>query len=167
VAKAIVDAHKNGKTVLGICGGYQMMGQSVEDPYHVEGTIEGMPGLGLLPVKTILTEEKVTQQCTFQYKGKSKICNGYEIHMGITESDLPLNKTTTGNDGYYLSDTCWGTYIHGILDNDVVMNDLLKKESTQPTFDYTVFKNEQYDKLAEHLREHLDLTYIYNQLTQC
>jgi adenosylcobyric acid synthase len=167
VAKAIVDAHKNGKTVLGICGGYQMMGQSVEDPYHVEGSIEGMPGLGLLPVKTILTNEKITQQCTFTYKQQTAKCNGYEIHMGITESDQPLNKTATGNDGYLLNDTCWGTYIHGILDNEVVINDLLKTETTQPPFNYNVFKNEQYDKLAAHLREHLDLPYIYNQLIQC
>jgi adenosylcobyric acid synthase len=165
VAKAIVHAHKNGKTVIGICGGYQMMGQSVEDPYHVEGTIEGMPGLGLLPVKTILTEEKVTQQCTFQYKSNTAICNGYEIHMGTTDSNKPLNKTATGIDGYWLSDNCWGTYIHGILDNEVVINDLLGAEVAHTPFDYTLFKNEQYDKLAAHLREHLDLNYIYNQLT--
>jgi adenosylcobyric acid synthase len=164
VAKAIVHAHRNGKTVIGICGGYQMMGQSVEDPYHVEGTIEGMPGLGLLPVKTILSEEKITQQCTFQYKQHATNCIGYEIHMGITESDQPLNKTSNGNDGYWLSDTCWGTYIHGILDNEIVISDLLKTEVVHTPFDYTTFKNEQYDKLAAHLREHLDLTYIYNQL---
>lgn len=167
VAKAIVHAQRNGKTVIGICGGYQMMGQIVEDPYHVEGSIESMPGLGLLPVKTILTEEKITQQCTFKYKQQDSICNGYEIHMGITESNQPLNKTTTGTDGYWLSDTCWGTYIHGILDNTVVINDLLKTEAAHVPFDYAVFKNEQYDKLAAHLREHLDLTYIYNQLIKC
>lgn len=166
VAKAIVHAHRNGKTVIGICGGYQMMGQSVEDPSHVEGTIEGMPGLGLLPVKTILTAEKITQQCTFRYKNNNETCHGYEIHMGITESDQPLNKTNTGNDGYWLSDTCWGTYIHGILDNEAVINDLLRTEVIHTPFDYVVFKNEQYDKLAAHLRQHLDLTYIYNQLMQ-
>lgn len=166
VAKAIVHAHRNGKTVIGICGGYQMMGQSVEDPWHVEGTIEGMPGLGLLPVKTILTAEKITQQCTFRYKKNDETCHGYEIHMGTTESDQPLNKTNTGNDGYWLSDTCWGTYIHGILDNEAVINDLLRTEVIHTPFDYVVFKNEQYDKLAAHLRQHLDLTYIYNQLMQ-
>lgn len=166
VAKAIIHAHRNGKTVIGICGGYQMMGQSVEDPSHVEGPIEGMPGLGLLPVKTILTAEKITQQCTFRYKNNNETCHGYEIHMGITESDQPLNKTNTGNDGYWLSDTCWGTYIHGILDNEAVINDLLRTEVIHTPFDYVVFKNEQYDKLAAHLRQHLDLTYIYNQLMQ-
>ncbi|SFD48028.1 adenosylcobyric acid synthase (glutamine-hydrolysing) [Chitinophaga sp. CF118] len=165
VAKAIVNAHKQGKTVIGICGGYQMMGQHVEDPFHVEGSIELMPGLGLLPVKTVLTEEKITQQCTFHYKQDKATCTGYEIHMGVTESDKPLNQTGTGFDGYFQSDTCWGTYIHGILDNGVVINDLLKSDvRIDKPFDYNVFKEEQYDKLAAHLREHLDLNYIYSQL---
>lgn len=166
VARAIVQAHRNGKTVIGICGGYQMMGQSVEDPFHVEGTIEGMPGLGLLPVRTILSKEKITQQCTFQYKDLFAVCKGYEIHMGVTESDHPLNKTGTGEDGYWLNNNCWGTYIHGILDNDAVINDLLSTHavSTPASFNYHTFKEEQYDKLAAHLREHLDLHYIYSQL---
>jgi adenosylcobyric acid synthase len=164
VAKAVIHAHKNGKTVIGICGGYQMMGQSVEDPLHVEGSVELMPGLGLLPVKTVLTADKVTSQCSFTYKDKG-VCEGYEIHMGITTSTHPLNQLSTGSgDGFWLDDTCWGTYIHGILDNEVVINDLLKAEGTAIPFDYKTFKNEQYDKLAAHLREHLDLTYIYSQL---
>jgi adenosylcobyric acid synthase len=171
VAKAIVQAHKNRKTVIGICGGYQMMGSSIEDPHHVEGTVEAMPGLGILPVKTILTENKVTEQCRFYYKGNAAPCNGYEIHMGIstaTGPERPLNKTATGNnDGYALDDRCWGTYIHGILDNAVVIDDLLKAHTSQQSsapFDYIAFKEAQYDKLAQHLREHIDMEYIYGQL---
>lgn len=171
VAKAIVQAHKNGKTVIGICGGYQMMGSSIEDPHHVEGTVEAMPGLGILPVKTILTENKITEQCRFYYKGNPSPCNGYEIHMGIstaTGPESPLNKTVTGtNDGYALNERCWGTYIHGILDNAVVIDDLLKAHTSQQSsvpFDYIAFKEAQYDKLAQHLREHVDMEYIYGQL---
>lgn len=171
VAKAIAQAHKNSKTVIGICGGYQMMGSSIEDPHHVEGTVEAMPGLGILPVKTILTENKVTEQCRFYYKGNASPCNGYEIHMGIstaTGPESPLNKTVTGtNDGYALDDRCWGTYIHGILDNAVVIDDLLKAHTSQQSsapFDYIAFKEAQYDKLAQHLREHVDMEYIYGQL---
>lgn len=171
VAKAIVNAHKNNKIVIGICGGFQMMGQSVEDPFHVEGTIESMSGLGLLPVKTVLTETKVTKQCKFKFKQAANWCEGYEIHMGVTtanELDQPLNKIDSiHSDGYSLTDSCWGTYIHGILDNEVVIDDLLNKFEvnidTKP-FDYKSFKNEQYDKLAQHLREHLDIAYIYTQL---
>lgn len=171
VAKAIVQAHKNGKTVIGICGGYQMMGSSIEDPHHVEGTVESMPGLGMLPVKTVLTQHKVTEQCRFYYKGNTTPCNGYEIHMGIstaTGPESPLNKTAAGDhDGYFLDEHCWGTYIHGILDNAVVIDDLLKTHTTQPPsapFDYSAFKEAQYDKLAQHLREHIDMEYIYEQL---
>ncbi|WP_176842196.1 cobyric acid synthase [Chitinophaga filiformis] len=171
VAKAIVQAHKSEKTVIGICGGYQMMGSSIEDPYHVEGTVESMPGLGILPVKTVLTENKVTEQCRFYYKGNAAPCNGYEIHMGIstaTGTESPLNRTAAGNnDGYLLHEHCWGTYIHGILDNAVVIDDLLKAYTSQQSstlFDYLAFKEAQYDKLAQHLREHVDMAYIYEQL---
>ncbi|WP_044219436.1 cobyric acid synthase [Chitinophaga pinensis] len=171
VAKAIVQAHKNSKTVIGICGGYQMMGTVVEDPHHVEGAIESMPGLGILPVSTVLTEDKITEQCRFYYKGQSTACEGYEIHMGLTSTSgeaRPLNNTLNGHaDGYQLTDNCWGTYIHGILDNATVVDDLLKDHATQSSgapFDYLAFKEEQYDKLAQHLREHIDMAYIYRQL---
>ncbi len=171
VAKAIVNAQRNEKTIIGICGGYQMMGHSVENPFHVEGTIESMPGLGLLPVKTILTETKITKQCRFRYKQNDALCEGYEIHMGVTsanENEKPLNKMVAEhNDGYLLNDACWGTYIHGILDNEVVINDLLSKHTSAKEvkpFNYKAFKSEQYDKLAQHLREHIDINYIYDQL---
>jgi adenosylcobyric acid synthase len=171
VAKAIVNAQRNNKTVIGICGGYQMMGQSVEDPYKVEGTVESMPGLGLLPVKTILSETKVTEQCQFNYKENDTFCTGYEIHMGITtaiENERPLNKLSPEKfDGYLLKDTCWGTYIHGILDNEVVVHDLISlyaKDKTLKPFDYKEFKQEQYDKLANLLREHIDMELVYHHL---
>ena len=171
VAKAILQAHRHNKTVIGICGGYQMMGQTVEDPHHVEGTVELMPGLGLLPVKTVLTEEKVTRLCTFRYKKEKEDCEGYEIHMGMTtalEQEKPLNSTGKAEeDGYWLNDQCWGTYIHGILDNQVVINDLLKTYTSQLSagpFNYRAYKDEQYDKLAIHIREHLDMAYIYKHL---
>jgi len=152
--------------VIGICGGYQMMGQSVEDPNGVEGSVSFMPGLGLLPVTTVLTAEKKTQQCSFRYKEMEEVCKGYEIHMGITESSNPLNTMMQGHDGYLLNDRCWGTYVHGILDNPVVVEDLLSPFSPEAAapFDYNNYKHEQYDKLAQHLREHIDIAYIYSQL---
>ena len=66
VAQAIVRTHRNGTTVMGICGGYQMMGLEVCDPDHVEGDIERLPGLGLLPIMTRLTKEKTTRQVVFR-----------------------------------------------------------------------------------------------------
>ncbi len=66
VAKAVIDASKRGTTVFGICGGYQIMGMEVLDPNHIEGEIERLPGLGLLPVSTTITQEKVTLQSNFR-----------------------------------------------------------------------------------------------------
>lgn len=67
MAQAILKAHHNGKCVYGICGGFQIMGKSILDPFHVEGNVEAMPGLGILPVSTTITQEKVTEQCKFRF----------------------------------------------------------------------------------------------------
>lgn len=169
-AAAITEAYKRNKAVIGICGGYQMMGQQVADPHGVEGAAGSIPGLGILPVSTVLTKEKVTRQRTFYYRGQQKICEGYEIHMGDTTAAVPspLNSFTGGGtDGYFLRDNCWGTYLHGILDNDAVINDLLAhcgKPAVAKEFDYRRFKEEQYNKLATHIREHLDIPAVYKAL---
>lgn len=186
VAQAVVRAHREGAAVLGICGGYQLMGQEVFDPDHVEGDIERLPGLGLLPVSTRMTGEKVTRQAKFQLfengerateDGTLKLSmSGYEIHMGSTvpiegTSASPLNMLEDGLcDGYIVDSTCMGTYIHGILDNPEFIDFLLKPfagklSETAEAFNYQQFKEEQYDKLAEHVRQHVDMPLIYKILT--
>ena len=96
VAQAVIRAHREGATVMGICGGYQIMGQEVCDPDHVEGEIERLPGLGLLPVSTHMTGEKITRQIKFRLSaaarenshlftdGMQANLEGYELHMGTT-----------------------------------------------------------------------------------
>lgn len=132
VAQAIVRAHREGATVMGICGGYQLMGREVCDPDHVEGEIERLPGLGLLPVSTRMQGEKVTRQVRFRFLEDSAVCEGYEIHMGTTTplADVPvspLNHLADGReDGYFVDRTCMGTYVHGILDNPSVIDYLLE-----------------------------------------
>lgn len=174
VAQAIVRAHREGATVMGICGGYQLMGQEVCDPDHVEGEIERLPGLGLLPVSTRMQGEKITRQVRFHFLEGSETCEGYEIHMGTTTplADVPaspLNHLADGReDGYFADRTCMGTYVHGILDNPSVIDYLLEPfadKLKETTFDYKAFKEEQYDKLAAHLRKHVDLPLIYQILT--
>ena len=174
VAQAIVRAHREGATVMGICGGYQLMGQEVCDPDHVEGEIERLPGLGLLPVSTRMQGEKVTRQVRFRFLEDSAVCEGYEIHMGTTTplADVPvspLNHLADGReDGYFVDRTCMGTYVHGILDNPSVIDYLLEPfadKLKETTFDYKAFKEEQYDKLAAHVRKHVDLPLIYQILT--
>lgn len=102
LAEAVVQAARSGKTVMGICGGYQMMGTEVADPGGVEGTPARLSGLGLLPVHTVIGREKVTRQVEFRFRGSGTLCRGYEIHMGRTVADeagqsfVPLNRLADG-----------------------------------------------------------------------
>lgn len=175
IAEAIIRAHKDGKKVIGICGGYQMMGVRLEDPEGIEGPIPAVPGLGLFPLRTIIEQEKVTRQSSFTFlpSHSDTSCQGYEIHMGCTlllntSEESPVIQWKDGRtDGYYLDNKCWGTYMHGILDNPIVLDHLAKdfqKEASSTTFDYASFKEEQYDKLAALVRKHVDMEYIYRSL---
>ncbi len=169
-AQAIVRAHREGAAVLGICGGYQIMGMEVLDPEHVEGEIERLPGLGLLPTTTTMNGDKHTRQVSCQYG------QGYEIHQGETHpmgdaKPSPLLHLNDGrDDGYIVDGKCMGTYVHGILANTPFVDFLLEpfkdkiSEGNTP-FDYAAFKEEQYDRLAAHVRQYVDMEQIYNILT--
>ena len=169
-AQAIIKAHRRGATVFGICGGYQLMGIEVCDPDHQEGDIERLPGLGLLPITTNMSNEKTTRQVRCEYG------RGYEIHMGETRpfgdaKPSPLLHLEDGSDdGYMVDQKCMGTYVHGILDNSPFVDFLLspfseKIEQAGKPFDYQAFKEEQYDKLALHVRQHVEMEKIYQILT--
>lgn len=170
LAKAILNSHQRGNAVYGICGGYQMMGREIHDPENVEGEISYMPGLGLLPVVTTLTAEKRTVQRAFTFRNGKKNCAGYEIHMGKTElrGGSPLAILNDGlEDGCFLNEKTWGTYLHGIFDNLPVIQSILKscgKETRLQEFDYAGYKNEQYNKLADHIRSSCDMEYVYRIL---
>ncbi len=164
----IKQKHEAGTPVYGICGGYQMMGEVIQDPQHVESAIEEIEGLGLLPVKTILSTDKKTVQSKFHFLGSQEICEGYEIHMGetVTENESPLCTTEEGTDGYYLNEKTWGSYMHGIMDNPVVLMQILKsiKSDFTVNFNYKEYKDKEYDKLADHVRAACDMDYIYSTL---
>ena len=158
-AQAIQRAHREGKMVIGICGGYQMLGQTINDPDGIEGDIPTLPGLSLLPIHTTMTAEKTTQQVTFMFDGQQ--CEGYEIHQGISNTSEAILQT----------DHCIGTYIHGFLDNSPVINRLLSTRHlcsntvAAPHQTHADFKEEQYDKLAQHVRQYVDVPRIYEILT--
>ena len=169
-AQAIVKAYREGASVLGICGGYQLMGIEVCDPDHVEGDIERLPGLGLLPVTTTMSGEKLTRQVKCEYG------EGYEIHMGEThpfgdaEAQPMLHLHDGRADGYRVNEKCMGTYVHGILDNAAFVDELLKPYAEKfsgdaSSFDYQSYKEEQYNKLADHVRQYVDMERIYQILT--
>ena len=165
VAQSIIRAHKDGKTVVGICGGYQILGQMVYDPDGVEGTIAQLPGLGLLNVETTMNADKTTQQVSFDFEGNT--CRGYEIHQGVTmaiakdgeRAKEPLPKVL-------IEGHCMGTYVHGILDNAPVIDYLLRPfvdrtTGEEATETYEDFKERQYDLLADHVRQYVDIEKIY------
>jgi adenosylcobyric acid synthase len=146
------------------------MGIEVCDPDHQEGDIERLPGLGLLPITTNMSNEKTTRQVRCEYG------RGYEIHMGETRpfgdaKPSPLLHLEDGSDdGYMVDQKCMGTYVHGILDNAPFVDFLLspfseKIEQAGKPFDYQAFKEEQYDKLALHVRQHVEMEKIYQILT--
>ena len=164
-AQAIQRAHRDGKMVIGICGGYQMLGQTVSDPDGIEGAILSLPGLGILPIHTTMTPEKTTRQVTFKFNGHD--CQGYEIHQGVSDTSEAILQT----------DHCIGTYIHGFLDNAPVIEHILKgamkgeevknekvKSEKGKELSPAEFKEVQYNKLADHVRRYVDIPRLYELL---
>lgn len=173
MAEAIIRARRDGKTVVGICGGYQMMGTCINDPDHIEGDIERMPGLSLLPVATRMDGLKTTRQVEFTLaEGSGGVMRGYEIHNGVTSAvgerpSRPLCLMSDGRtDGCMADSKCMGTYIHGIFDNAGFVDFMLAPYS--PTAgnrrgiaDWQAFKDSQYDRLADIIRRHVDMEKVY------
>ncbi len=130
LAKAIINFAENGGAVIGICGGYQMLGQSIHDPHHVESKNDSIEGLGLLPVVTTFAQQKATYQVRAQildFAGLvGEMIDGYEIHMGETNGQTPWVEIVSRNgeqvkvpDGSVSSNgRVWGCYIHGLFNND-------------------------------------------------
>jgi len=172
IADVLREAHKRGKTVIGICGGYQMMGQVVKDPKSLEGSVSELTGLQLLPVETTITADKETIQTQFKFGQNDTVCHGYEIHMGRTQLLEAAQPTAFKNDGstegVYLHQKCWGTYIHGILDNKPVIDHLLAPYTNDPgqPFSYKEFKEREYNRLADHVRQFLDIDAVYKTMQQ-
>uniref|UniRef100_A0AB33J8K6 Cobyric acid synthase n=1 Tax=Prevotella sp. GTC17260 TaxID=3236796 RepID=A0AB33J8K6_9BACT len=157
-AQAIIQAHQSGKTVMGICGGFQMLGKEVLDPLHIEGDIEQLPGLGLLPMSTSMDGTKTTRQVEFPFQ--NSLLKGYEIHNGKSV----FSETINHDDKIIIQDKVYGTYVHGILDNASFIETLLAPyvEKSKMIFNPREFKEKQYDLLAKHVRENLDMDCLYS-----
>lgn len=166
--KAICKAAER-KLIWGICGGYQMLGESISDPEGVERG-GAMKGLGLLPLETVLEGQKVRTRCSGkmpELEGRLSPLSGmdwegYEIHMGRTRADSMVS--ACGN--------VYGSYVHGIFDKGKIARriaEILAEEKgvvleEDTTSDYATYKEEQYDRLAGILREHLDMQAIYDMM---
>lgn len=165
---AILQHHQSNKPLYGICGGFQMMGQSIADPQGVEGAVKEVRGMGILPVKTVLGTDKKTEVCRFHFLDQPTVSGrGYEIHMGRTTGGDALCRLDNGSkDGARLNARCWGTYIHGILDNEAVLQEILQivRPGIRIRADYAALKEKGFDQLADLLRRHIDLPHIYQLL---
>ena len=187
--KEINRLKRSESAIIGICGGFQMLGKIIKDPYGVESSLKSIEGLGILDIETQFEKKKATFQVEAEEiedsdKGKSRdLVRGYEIHMGKTRlntaSSLFRIKKRSGKrcvvyDGAITKDRkVWGTYIHGIFDNDRFRRKFLnsinkRRRSSLPearrNFEYDTFKEEQYDKLADLMRKNLDMNLIYSMV---
>ena len=190
----IKELHRRGKLVIGICGGYQMLGKKLRDPHHVESDLEEVDGIGLLDTETTFELEKTTTQVDaiidknltgYLANLEGKRVKGYEIHMGVTDRGDDIKNLCTiveklGEEVNYtegsVNSECnvFGTYLHGIFDdidftrtilnNIREMKGLDKVESGVKSF--KEFKDREYDKLADFLREHLDIEKIYKIMSE-
>lgn len=160
--------------VFGICGGYQMLGNRISDPEEVEAAgVNEISGMGLLPMETVFLGEKVQTQVKGAFENVSGLLEalngieyeGYEIHMGRSEEELP---PLLGSDNIY------GSYIHGIFDKEGIADAVLKAVCERKgidfdelgEFDIIGYKERQYDKLADSVRNGLDMKLVYKILNR-
>ncbi|MEN1759813.1 cobyric acid synthase [Anoxynatronum sibiricum] len=188
---------EQGGMVCGICGGFQMLGTWLHDPLQLESDHGSMPGLNLISAETVFESEKTTTQITGRVKWSSAVqvngkhdqrsilsdgyeVKGYEIHMGqtmLSEGVAPFAQLTDRSGGQRMDGgisadgKVWGTYLHGIFDNEDFVTALLKSLSksgdswdvkAMPSFD--VYKEAQYDKLAATVRNSVDMAAIYRMM---
>ncbi len=169
VTATIREARRMGKTILGICGGYQMMGASIDDPQQSEGGASHIEGIGLLPMRTVMGKEKTTCQTEFTLASGSERMRGYEIHQGIStpidkNAYKPLTIKADGTPEGCIADShCMGTYQHGCLDNAAFVDYILGGKDDS-AFDYALYKEQHYDRLADHVRRHVDIERLYRIL---
>ena len=182
MAHHLLARHRDGVPLMGICGGYQMLGNTLID--HVESGLGTLPGLGLLDTVTHFAPRKTTTQAEAELAalpgwlaGASGMrLRGYEIHMGQTtleagarpalylqQQGRPVADGAVSHDGQV-----WGTYLHGLFDNDAftrTLVDSLRQRKGLPALaagaDYAAYKAQQFDQLAASLRQHIDLETIY------
>ncbi len=192
----VIESHAAaGKPLLGICGGFQMLGSEIRDPHHTESDIASLPGLNLLDFSTVLEREKVTRQATARFAKPDclgpdtsnhahPLFSGYEIHLGETllgNGTQPLfqlqrlGDEECHHDGAISDDgRVFGTYLHGLFDSAEGLALLINhwrqicgKENPPSGVTYPLAERERrYDALAEHFRSNLKMDVIYRALDE-
>jgi adenosylcobyric acid synthase len=154
-------ALRRGAKVLGLCGGYQMLGQTIADPDGIEGPPSSVPGLGLLDITTTMTADKRVTETTALHSASGTQVKGYEIHLGRTEGPDRARPLFTVNDhpeGTQRADgKVMGSYLHGMFTEDAFRRAFLASLGATPgnaSYDQTV--EDTLDALADHLASHVD-----------
>ncbi|MCX5894394.1 MAG: cobyric acid synthase [Proteobacteria bacterium] len=185
MAQALLDFHSSGGKIVGICGGYQMLGKVIKDPHGVEHSSGEIEGLGLLPVSSVMEKDKVTSRVAgmFHLPGQHAgvPVEGYEIHMGRTsviaehEACFLWRNTAQGSPGTVngvasTDGNIWGTYLHGIFENDAFRDMFVQwianshVSAQGDNLSYAAFKEKNYDMLADIVEQHVNVSYILQKM---
>ena len=181
--KALNEAHEKNIPIIGICGGYQMLGEKISDPLHTESDNDSVKGLGFLPMETTFVEKKLTSQVeakclSWEFLGEKLSIDdlfGYEIHMGTTkftkEANHPFMITKRADKDVQVAEgminqeqNVMGAYIHGIFDNDKyrrsLINILRKRkglEALPVSTNYAAAKQAAFNRLADTVRQNMNM----------
>jgi adenosylcobyric acid synthase len=154
-------AIRRGARVLGLCGGYQMLGREIADPDGVEGKPGSVPGLGLLDITTVMTADKRVTETAALHPASGTRVTGYEIHLGRSDGpdrDRPMFTVDGQPEGAMRADgRVMGSYLHGMFTEDAFRRAFLAGLGATPgTASYGVVVEETLDALADHLANHVD-----------
>ena len=190
LAQAVRELHRNGTPVIGICGGYQMLGRTLSDPDHVESSLASMDGLGLLPIDTVFQGDKETHRIMGRIVESAGLLAGaaglpvlgYEIHMGRTtgegvaapvriddRADAPVDAAGSLDGALNAAGSVLGTYVHGLFHNTELRRAMLKELARRkgvrlpesPDSNGELDLDRQYDRLADWVRSSLDMDLVY------
>ncbi|MCC8936668.1 cobyric acid synthase [Bradyrhizobium sp. Arg68] len=158
--------HRRGGHVLGLCGGYQMLGQTVADPDGIEGPAGETPGLGLLDVATTMTEQKTLTRVNAVHAPTDQAISAYEIHIGRTDGPdraRPFAVVDGEPEGAISTDgRVHGSYLHGLFASDDFRKSFLAKLDIAATDQpYGARVESALDALADHIEAHLDVDGIF------
>ena len=159
----ILAHRRHGGQILGLCGGYQMLGRTIADPLGIEGRAATVPGLGLLDVDTVLGVEKRLQSVAGVELASGLPVNGYEMHLGTTTGpglERPMLRLEGRSDGAVSADgLVAGCYLHGLFASDPFRRQLSRPlGAASGDFAYEHQVEATLDALADHLESHLDLS---------
>ncbi len=177
IKEKLIKCHRKDIPIIGICGGYQMLGHEIIDPNNTESDLHRINGLSLLDIETVIEDSKETKQTIGKIVNEFKLSSnlvgesvtGYEIHMGKTklfENAKPFIKLDNElmDGGVNVDGNVFGTYLHGIFENDnfrrSIIQSLKRKNGVKnddEMFNYKEYKDKEYNKLADIARNNLDV----------